>query len=182
VFRYSNFLRVIDLTNTAITNSVVRVFAYKNLTITVTGNVSANDSIDFGFALDGKSDQTESMISSTTWTYSGSSVQLGDEKIAGQNKRRIYVFTVKSDGSILKVVTNAGSLDPSTGKITLNNLPASATSTIKVKVRPASDDVVAKRKEVLSIDLADTSVTGDIDSSISGVSRLLSDYETVNRD
>jgi hypothetical protein len=79
-------------------------------------------------------------------------------------------------------VTNAGSLDPSTGKITLNNLPASATSTIKVKVRPASDDVVAKRKEVLSIDLADTSVTGDIDSSISGVSRLLSDYETVNRD
>jgi len=183
VFRYSNFLSTIDNTNIAITNSVVRVYAYKTLTITVTGNVSSNDSIDFGFALDGEVDQTESMISSTTWTYSGSTVQLGDEKISGESdKRRIYVFTRKADGSILKINTNVGSLQPSTGKITLNNLPASETSTIKVKVRPASDDVIAKRKELLSISIADTNVIGDVDSSVSGVKSRISDYRTVNRD
>tara|TARA_R110000822_G_scaffold36634_5_gene102956 strand:- start:3457 stop:5340 length:1884 start_codon:yes stop_codon:yes gene_type:complete len=183
IFRYSKFLEAIDDTNVAITGSVARLYAYKNLSITVANSVSANDSLAFGFSLDGTVDQTESMISSSTWTNSSSSVQLADEEIAGDTeKRRVFVFKLKADGTKEKVENNAGFLFPATGVLTLNNLPATATATVKVKVRPASDDIVAKRLEVLSIDMGETLVVGDIDSSVSGVSSLLSSFETVRRD
>jgi len=177
VFRYSTFLKDIDQTNSAILNSVARIYAYKKLSITVTGNESENDSIDFTFALDGRIDQTESMISSTSWTYSGSNVQLGDEKIVGDTERRkIFVFKRRANGTVEKVVQNAGFLFPATGVLQLNNLPSSQTTEIKVKVRPASDDVLAKRREVLSFDLGETQVDADPDAS------FLSEYTTVSRD
>ena len=183
VFRYSKFLEKIDDTNVAITGSVARLYAYKNLSITVKNSVSANDSLDFGFAIDGAVDQTESMISSSTWTSGSSDVQLADEEIDGDTeKRRVFVFKLKSDGTQEKVENNAGFLFPATGKLTLNNLKADASATVKVKVRPASDDLVAKRQEVISIDMGETTVVGDIDSSVSGVSSLLSSFETVRRD
>ncbi len=183
VFRYSKFLEKIDDTNVAITGSVARLYAYKNLSITVKNLVSANDSLDFGFAIDGAVDQTESMISSSTWTSGSSDVQLADEEIAGDTKqRRVFVFKLKSDGTQEKVENNAGFLEPATGKLTLNNLKADASATVKVKVRPASDDLVSKRQEVISIDMGETTVVGDIDSSVSGVSSLLSSFETVRRD
>ena len=183
VFRFSTFLKAIDQTNPAILNSVARIYAYKNLTITVTGTESENDNIDFGFTLDGQVDQTDSMISSTSWTYLGDDVQLGDEKIVGETARRkIFVFKRRTNGTLEKIVQSAGFLFPATGILQLNNLPASATSTIKVKVRPAADDIVAKRREVLAFDLGETQVNGDIDSSTSGTAGLLSDYTTVSRD
>ena len=177
VFRYSTFLKDIDQTNAAILNSVARIYAYKKLTITVTGNESENDSIDFTFALDGRIDQTESMISSTSWTYSGSNVQLGDEKIVGDTERRkIFVFKRRANGTVEKVVQNAGFLFPATGVLQLNNLPSSQTTEIKVKVRPASDDILSKRREVLAFDLGETQVDADPDAS------FLSEYTTVSRD
>jgi len=183
VFRFSTFLKSIDQTNVAILNSVARMYAYKNLTITVTGNESENDNIDFAFALDGEIDQTDSMISSSTWKYLGDSVQLGDEKIVGETERRkIFVFKRRANGTVEKVVQSAGFLFPATGILQLNNLPASTTSTIRVKVRPAADDIVAKRREVLAFDLGETQVIGDIDSSTSGTAPLLSDYVTFARD
>jgi len=183
VFRFSTFLKAIDQTNVAILNSVARMYAYKNLTITVTGNESENDNIDFAFALDGEIDQTDSMISSSTWKYLGDSVQLGDEKIVGETERRkIFVFKRRANGTVEKVVQSAGFLFPATGILQLNNLPASTTSTIRVKVRPAADDIVAKRREVLAFDLGETQVIGDIDSSTSGTAPLLSDYLTFARD
>ena len=183
VFRFSTFLKAIDQTNVAILNSVARMYAYKNLTITVTGNESENDNIDFAFALDGEIDQTDSMISSSTWKYLGDSVQLGDEKIVGETERRkIFVFKRRANGTVEKVVQSAGFLFPATGILQLNNLPASTTSTIRVKVRPAADDIVAKRREVLAFDLGETQVIGDIDSSTSGTAPLLSDYVTFARD
>ena len=183
VFRFSTFLKAIDQTNVAILNSVARMYAYKNLTITVTGNESENDNIDFAFALDGEIDQTDSMISSSTWKYLGNNVQLGDEKIVGETERRkIFVFKRRANGTVEKVVQSAGFLFPATGILQLNNLPASTTSTIRVKVRPAADDIVAKRREVLAFDLGETQVIGDIDSSTSGTAPLLSDYVTFARD
>jgi len=178
VFRYSTFLKAIDQTNVAILNSVARIYAYKKLTIIVTGNESENDSINFDFALDGDIDQTDSMISSSTWKYLGNNVQLGDEKIVGESEyRKIFVFKRRANGTVEKVVQSAGFLFPATGILQLNNLPASTTSTIRVKVRPASDDVLAKRREVISIDLGETQVKGERDSSVSG-----SQYTTVSRD
>ena len=118
------------------------------------------------------------MISSSTWKYLGDSVQLGDEKIVGETERRkIFVFKRRANGTVEKVVQSAGFLFPATGILQLNNLPASTTSTIRVKVRPASDDVLAKRREVISIDLGETQVKGERDSSVSG-----SAYTTVSRD
>jgi len=183
VFRHSTFLKAIDETNTAILNSVARIYAYKKLGITVTGTNTQNDSINFEFALDGKINQTESMISSTQWTSADANVQLGDEPISGDTEKRlIYVFKRRVNGTVEKVVQNAGYLYPATGLLQLNNLPASVTTEIKVKVRPASDDILAKRGEVISLDLGESQVIGDIDASSSGSASLLSTYTTVSRD
>jgi hypothetical protein len=123
------------------------------------------------------------VISSTLWLYSGSNVQLGDEPIVGDTEKRlIYVFKRRTNGTVEKIVQNAGYLYPATGVLQLNNLPASLTTEIKVKVRPSSDDILAKRREVLSFDLGETQVTGDIDASSSGTASLLSSYKTVSRD
>ena len=183
VFRYSTFLKAIDQTNVAILNSVARIYAYKKLTITVTGNESENETINFDFALDGDIDQTDSMISSSTWKYLGDSVQLGDEKIVGEPERRkIFVFKIRANGTVEKILQNAGYLYPATGLLQLKNLPSSTTTVVRVKVRPASDDVLARRREVISIDLGETQVDGDIDSSVSGTANFLSRYTTVSRD
>ena len=183
VFRFSNFLKSIDDSEESILSSVARLYAYKNLTINVLNTVTSNEGVDFGFELDGDVRQTTSMISSDPWLYNDEYIQLGDEPISGDlEKRNIFVFIPKNDGTIDKIVSSVGYLYPDTGKLTLTNLPASVQSTIKVKVRPASDDLVAKKREVLSISGELTSVVGDIDSSVSGTSSLLSDFNTVSRD
>lgn len=183
VFRFSKFLKAIDDSDPSILNSVARLYVYKNLKISVLNTVSSNDGVEFGFELDGEISQDASMISSDPWLYNDEYVQLADEKIDGDDeKRNIYVYIPRSDGTVEKISNAVGYLYPETGKLTLTNLPASVTSTIKIKVRPASDDLVARKREVLSISREFTSVTPDIDSSVSGVSGLLSNYNTVSRD
>lgn len=182
VFRFSKFLTAIDNTNAAIVNSTARTFAYRKLPITVVNSVSQNSGIDFGFAIDGKMTQRDSMIGSTKWLTGSTQVQLGDEPIAGDTlKRNVYLFTQSVTGEIVKVQNNVGYLYPADGRLVLTNLPANESTVIDVFIRPASDDMVAERNEIITIDLSKTSIIPDIDSSTSGTSSLLSEYTTFAR-
>ena len=62
------------------------------------------------------------------------------------------------------------------------NLENDLNETLKIRVRPASDDIISRRRKILQIDLNETTITGDVDTtSVSGSSRI-DTYRTFNRD
>ena len=183
IYRHSNFLSTIDNSLPAILNTTARVYLYKKLVINVVDGVSTNKSVDFKTALDGKVDQTESMISSSIWTYNNKRVQLADEKIVGsQTKRNVFMFSSLPDGNNEIIFKSVGEVDVATGLVSLQALPANDTTTIEISARPAADDVVSRFNEILTIDLSKTNITADLDTSVSGSVSSLKDYNTFSRD
>ena len=183
IYRHSNFLSTLDNSLTAILNSAARVFMYKKLPITVVNSVSSNESIDFGQALDGTLDQSAPIISSSQWMYNNKLVQLADEPIAGDTeKRNIYLFSKGLTGKDERILDSAGYVYPLTGLVSLSALPATTSTTIDVISRPASDDVVSKFSEVIKFDMAKTTITADLDTSVVGSQSSLNTYNTFSRD
>jgi hypothetical protein len=183
IYRHSNFLSTIDNSLPAILNTTARVYLYKKLVINVVDGVSTNKSVDFKTTLDGKVDQTESMISSSVWTYNNKRVQLADEKIVGsETKRNVFIFSSLPDGNNEIIIKSVGEVDVATGLVSLQALPANDTTTIEVSARPAADDVVSRFNEILTIDLSKTNITADLDTSVSGSVSSLKDYNTFSRD
>ena len=181
VYRHSNLLSAVDNTNTAILNSSARVYAYKN--IRITANTQDTHQVDFEFQFNGSVSQSASMISSSRLQVQGRGAYLGDEPIAGDNeKRRIYTFITDAQGRELRINSGVGFVYPLTGLVELNDLGNDIDETIKIRVRPAADDIVSERRKILQIDVNETSISGNIDTtSISG-STGLQDYTTFNRD
>ena len=181
VFRHSNLLASIDNSNPAILNNIARVYAYKNVNITASSLDSA--SVDFGFVIDGKLTQEESMIKTSTIQIGGVLASLADKPIAGDTqKRQIYAYQIDEQGREVIVTPNVGFVYPATGKVDLSNLKNDVDELLRVEVSPASDDIISQRKKILQIDVERTTVKGDIDNiSIAG-SAGLSTYTTVSRD
>ena len=181
VFRHSNLLAAIDNSNPAILNNIARVYAYKNVNITASSLDSA--SVEFGFVIDGKLTQEESMIKTSTIQIGGVLASLADKPIAGDTqKRQIYAYQIDEQGREVIVTPNVGFIYPATGKVDLSNLKNDVDELLRVEVRPASDDIISQRKKILQIDVERTTVKGDIDNiSIAG-SAGLSTYTTVSRD
>ena len=181
VFRHSNLLSRIDSSNPAILNSVARVKSYKN--IQITSNSLDSESANFDFQLDGTVDQPGSMIATTPIIIGGKTTYLEDEPITGDTeKRKIYGYTIDSQGRKSRNVTSAGFVYPETGLIDLVGLINDVDETMTITVRPASDDIISSKRKVLQIDINKTTITGDIDNiSIAG-SAGLSNYTTFTRD
>jgi hypothetical protein len=165
VFRYSQFLREIDSSNTAILNSTVRVYAYKDLVLTRGSTVTHK--IDFDMALFDEN-PSQSIIQSTSWKYNNADYFLADEAgEVGQVERNIYIYTLV-EGVRTKVINSVGTLDVSKGEINLRNSQIPLTQsveTIRFEVAPDSNDIVSRRNTLLRIDVPKTSVNGEIDTA-----------------
>ena len=153
VFRLSNVAKKIDDTNISIISNVTRVKMTQKITPTL-GTAKAY-SLKFNQALtdlDGTSSSTGSYVTSNTFTFNGTAqAKLKDFYDATSDTRIIQV--VDSGGLVLD--TNAGSVNETTGTITLNSfnptaLPTGQT-TIDVTVKPASTDVSPARNVLLDI-------------------------------
>lgn len=181
VYRHSNLLSAIDSANPAILSSIARVYAYKLVDITASSLDTAQ--VDFGFMIDGKINQSESMISTSTITIGGREAILADKYIPGDNeKRQIYAYQIDSNGRVVVINSRVGFVYPNTGLVDLSDLQNDVNESLRVQVRPASDDIISQRKKILQIDVERTNIQGDIDNiSIAG-SAGLSTYTTVSRD
>ena len=181
VYRHSNLLSAVDNTNNAILNTTARVFVYKNLEITA--NTQDTHQLDFDFKLNGDLAQAGSMITSSAIQVDGQQVLLADEPITGDNeKRRIYTYRTDEQSRVIRINSSVGFVYPLTGLIELNTLENDIDEIIRVRVRPASDDIISDKRKILQIDVNETSIDGNIDTtSISG-STGLSDYTTFTRD
>lgn len=181
IFRYSTFLAAIDNADESILNSFARIFVYKNFEL-VAGSRTPS-TIDFKFPLFGDINSSESFISSTSWAFNNRQYFLADEPIAGDSEnRRVYAYRLSSDLSQqIKTLPDVGILTPSTGKLSLEAIPSTFDTTIQITTRPDSYDIATIRNQLLSIDIAQTTVNGSSDSSVvSGTSGGTS-YEAISR-
>ena len=181
VYRHSNLVTAIDGVSPSILNTTARVYAYKNVRATAS---NADTTIaDFGFAFDGKINQEESMISTSDILVGGENVRLADEPIPGDTvKRQVYSFRLGTDGKIVRVNNKIGFVTPATGLVDLSALQNDNDQSIRISVRPASDDIISSKKKILQIDVDSTIITGDIDNMSIAGSAGLSKYNTFTRD
>jgi hypothetical protein len=136
--------------------------------------------LSFGFEIYGDIDDNESFISSDTFKYLDFIVSLSDEPL-NATTRKISIFRVDSTGAMIKVQDNVGTLTPSTGLIALNPIPTQEAKTINIYVSPASNDVVAKRNNLIQFDVDKSDISGDIDTIAVGGASGAGDYKTYNR-
>tara|TARA_Y100000004_G_scaffold56747_1_gene63100 strand:+ start:1879 stop:3735 length:1857 start_codon:yes stop_codon:yes gene_type:complete len=181
VYRHSNLLSAIDSASPAILNTTARVFAYKN--ITITSSTQDSHKAEFGFQIDGRIDQTTPMMITSGIQINGQTNLLADEHIPGDStKRRIYSFRVDELGNQIRTNNEVGFLYPFTGVVDLAALVNDNTENLKIKVRPASDDIISQKRKILQIDINETTILGDVDNISMAGSAGLSKYNTFNRD
>ena len=181
VFRASNVVQKIDATNIAILSNVTRVKMTKKVTPAL-GTATAY-SLKFNQALtdlDATSGTTGAYVTSTMFTYSGVQCMLKDYYDTSTESRIIQIV----DAAGLIYDTNAGSINETTGTVTLTSfnptaLPTGKT-TIDVTVKPASTDVSPTRNELLTIQTSTATISGEIDTMATGGTTAGIDYTTVS--
>lgn len=180
VFRSSQMLSLIDNVDFSILNSVIRVFIYKTLNVSY-ANLAPVE-LKFDMELHGDIDEEESIISSDSWSFGGVTYRLADETKNGSlNERNIFAYRETSSGERIKVYKSIGTLFLKEGTVKVNPLPVEQNESINIYVSPASNDIVSKRNNLLSIDIQKTLVSADVDAiSVAGSSGAI-DYKTFNR-
>ena len=177
VFRYSKLLRAIDSSDPSILNSYARVYVYKNLELK--HNLASYQTLNYNSALYVPTASTESIMSTSTFLLNGATVAMADQPIAGNlTLRNVYVYDIISK---VIVLTTVGTLDPSTGTLSLLPINPDADATVKITMIPLSDDLAPRREQLLSIDVPSCSITGSIDTiSVAGAAGV-ANYTTFPR-
>ena len=177
VFRYSKLLRTIDKSDPAILNSYIRVYMFK----TVTPSPSVDNYYDLEFASPiYTTSSSESVMSSTPFLINGIVHFFADAVIPNSNDRRVYMYKVVN-GNRTTVVTDAGRIYTTTGRVVINNFKPDDSTAIVFTVAPNSNDLAPKRNQLLSISMTDVTVTGEVDTiAVSGSAGTVN-YTTTSR-
>jgi hypothetical protein len=178
VFRHSNFVNAIDISDASIVSSMARVYAYKEKDLKVNDTVPTL--FNFDFAIYGEVNDTKSFVSSDPFLYNGFSCSIGDEPLNNET-RNVYIYRIDNTGATIKMINSIGIMTPAKGTIHFSPIPVDEAITTKIYCSPASNDIVAKRHNLIQIDVNKTRVVGDIDSVITGGAAGAIDYTTYNR-
>ena len=175
VFRYSKVSKAIDDTDTSILSNITTLKIRKEFTPTLSSSTLYN--VYFRNALynphSGHNTAAGGILESSGFKVDGDTINemfLDDD---GQgNVRRYYVV------SGVRTYSNntQGTINYTTGQITLNslniasisNIRGSASTVVELTVKPNSNDVVPVRNQILEIDTANSSITVTADSFVGG--------------
>ena len=182
VFRHSQLLKLIDSADPSILNSTIRPYMYKNI---VAGTTDTDNVFNISFAspLYESGDSSNFLISSTAFKIStdGADHFFGDIPITGSSNRQVIVYKIV-DGKNITVINNAGTIIPSSGKISLNNFTTSSSNTsIRITAIPNSLDIAPKRDQLINIDQAFVSITAQVDTISTAGSSGSIDYSVNSR-
>ena len=181
VFRYSHLLSLIDNLDIAIINSFIRVFVYKRVVLEY-GKLTSTP-VNFQMGLFCEAGQEETVLTSDSWMYNGSSITLEDAPIFGSNnERRVYSFTTGADGRKRIIDFNAGILNTDTGLLTINSQKINKNETINIYVSPSSNDLVSRRNKLLMIDIGKTNIIPEVDTIAVSGSSGVNDYTPFSRE
>ena len=175
VFRYSKVSKAIDDTDTSILSNITTLKIRKEFTPTLNSSTLYN--IYFRNTLynphSGHNSAAGGILESTGFKVDGDTTNemFLDDDGAG-NVRRYYIVS----GVRTYANNTQGTINYSTGQITLNslniasisNIRGSASTVIELTVKPNSNDVVPVRNQILEIDTANSSITVTADSFVGG--------------
>ena len=174
VFRYSKLTGLIDDTDTSILSNITTIKMRKSFTPTLAS--STRYDIYFRNALfnphTSHNAAAGGILSSTGFRVTGSDLEQFLDDDGNGNVRRYYLVS----GIRTYANDTQGTIDYSTGQITLNSLSVASISNIRgasstiieLTVQPNSNDVVPVRDQIVEIDVANSSVTVSADTFIGG--------------
>ena len=188
MFRYSEVLKTIDDADSSILSNITKVKMYKYITPTL--NSALKYTLSFNNAFynphSGHNSGAGGIVSSTGFKINDDSSTnehfLDDD---GAGNIRVYYLS-----GTTRIYTNStyGTVNYTTGEIILtsshitsiSNVDGAASTQIRVTVQPDSNDVVPVRNQVLSIDTANSTISGSIDEIESGSSQAGTGYTTTS--
>ena len=177
VFRFSKLLRNIDASDPAILNSYMRVYMFK--IITPSNTMNNNYDLEFASPIYTTSSD-ESVMESTSFLINGIVHYFADTKITGSTDRRIYMYKIV-DSIRTTVSLDAGRIYTTEGRVVINNFRPDTTDPIQLTFIPNSNDLAPKRNQIVSIDMTQVTVNGDIDTiAVSGSAGTVN-YKTTSR-
>lgn len=177
IFRYSNFLKVIDDADVSIISSNANVNLYKNIVLRLGNNQVIP--VNFTVPLGTKITQVDPMISADPYTYQNELFYIEDEA-KDETTRNLYTYRLVN-GEKRRVTSSIGTVYPETGAVSINPLLVDGTQIIKIKTYPRSNDIVGKRNLILEVDTAESIFTGEVDTvAVSGNSGKIQ-YSPFNR-
>ena len=171
-YRHSEVTGLIDDTNNAITNNTTTVTLGKFFTPSLT--TSSNYTVSFNNALynphSGHNASGGGVLASTGFQIDGDTTTeyFFDEDGAGA----VRIYSIVS-GTRTYLNSAAGTIDYTNGVVSINALKITAVSNvdgnistqIRVTAIPNSNDVIPVRNQILEIDLVNTTVTSQVDTT-----------------
>jgi len=142
--RYSRFVRDLDNTNDAVLNNEAEFTMQKRFVPSETTATLVE--LEFHNAIETNS------VSSTTFTFNNFIAQLDDDGLGN-----IRMFRFNTEKQQVFINSTAGTVNYTTGKISLNSFIVSAYDGIEIKVnaKPANKDIVPVREQIIIISSAD---------------------------
>ena len=188
MLRYSKILDTIDDVDTnAILSNITTVRLRKSFTPAL--STSTKYTISLSNALynphSGHNSTAGGILSSTGFKIDGDTTNVYYVNDDGNGNVRLYYLV----GSVKTYTNNTqGTIDYSTGDVVLNSLNVSsienirgaASTVVELTVTPSSNDIVPVRNQVLSIDVANSSITVEADTFEGGSSGAGIGYTTTS--
>ena len=187
MFRYSAVGQTIDSAESSILSNITKVKMYKNITPTLNSGLKYTLSFNNAFfnPHSGHNASGGGIVSSTGFKIFGDDTNehfLDDD---GAGNIRVYYL---SGTTRIYTSSTYGTIDYTTGEIILtssnitsiSNVDGAASTRIRITVSPDSNDIVPVRNQVLSIDTANSTVSGSIDEIESGSSQAGTSYTTTS--
>ena len=188
MFRYSAVTQTIDKAESSILSNITKVKMYKFITPTLNSGLKYTLSFNNAFynPHSGHNSGAGGIVSSTGFKINNDSSAnehfLDDD---GAGNVRVYYLS-----GTTRIYTNTtyGTIDYTTGEIILtsahvtsiSNVDGAVSTRIRVTVLPSSNDIVPVRNQVLSIDVANSTITGSVDTIESGSSQAGTSYTTTS--
>ena len=187
MFRYSALSKNIDDSDVSILSNITKVKMYKFITPTLNSGLKYTLSFNNAFynPHSGHNTGAGGVVSSTGFKILGDDTNehfLDDD---GAGNIRVYYL---SGTTRIYTSSTYGTIDYTTGEIILtssnitsiSNIDGAASTRIRVTVLPDSNDIIPVRNQVLSIDTANSTISGGIDEIESGSSQAGTSYTTTS--
>ena len=182
VFRYSKLTGIIDDIDSSILSNITTLEIRKTFAPTI--NSSTKYDVYFRNAIYNPHTGHMPILSSSGFRVSGDSREMFLDDDGQGNVRRYYLVSgIRTYANNLQ-----GTIDYSTGQITINSLNVSSISNIRgntstvieLTVTPDSNDVVPVRNQIIEIDVANSNITVVEDTFVGGSSEAGVGYTTTS--
>ena len=186
IYRHSKLTGIIDDTDTSILSNITTVKIRKSFTPTLAS--STRYDIYFRNALfnphSGHNSVMGGILTSTGFKVTGNDNEMFLDDDGEGNVRRYYLVS----GIRTYANETQGTIDYTTGQITLNslnvasisNIRGSSSTIIELTVTPDSNDVVPVRDQIVEIDVANSSITVTPDTFVGGSAEAGVGYTTTS--